>query len=111
MAFSKYLYNKMPLIKDLHACFEVFLLNCKGWQWKVDKGLMEADLHSNQYKIYPQPDMPGCNCFFWMLLWLTLLKHVHYNGKLKPDDFVFPTISSNGVVHHGEHILHDAVQA
>jgi hypothetical protein len=65
----------------------------------------------NRYKIYPQPDMPGCDCFFWMLLWLTLLERVHYNGKLEPDDFVFPAISSNGVVHRGEHISHDAVQA
>jgi hypothetical protein len=46
MAFSKYLYNETPSIKDLHACFEVFLSNRKGWQRKVDKGLKEADLHS-----------------------------------------------------------------
>jgi hypothetical protein len=46
MAFSKYLYKEMPSIKDLHACFKVFLLNRKGWQWKVDKGLKEADLRS-----------------------------------------------------------------
>jgi hypothetical protein len=46
MAFSKYLYNETPLIKDLHARFEVFLSNRKGWQRKVDKGLKEADLRS-----------------------------------------------------------------
>ena len=65
----------------------------------------------NRYKLYPQPDMPGCDCFFWMLLWLTLLERVHYNSQLVPDDFVFPAISSNGIVHRGEHISHDAVQA
>ncbi|KAG1818073.1 uncharacterized protein BJ212DRAFT_1479903 [Suillus subaureus] len=110
-AFGKYLYNETLLIKDSHGCFEVFLSNHKGWQQKVDKGLKEADLHSNQYKIYPQPDMPGCDCFFWMLLWLALLKHIHYNDKLKPDNFLFPAIGSNGIVHHGEHISHDTVQA
>ncbi|KAG0703100.1 hypothetical protein DFH29DRAFT_998728 [Suillus ampliporus] len=111
VAFGKYLCNKTPSIKDLHAHFEVFLSNRKGWQWKVDKGLKEADLRSNRYKIYPQPDIPGCDCFFWMLLWLALLERIHYNGKLEPDDFVFPAISSNGIVHRGEHISHDAVQA
>ncbi|KAG1845207.1 hypothetical protein F4604DRAFT_1937121 [Suillus subluteus] len=110
-AFRKYLYNETLSIKDSHAHFKVFLSNRKGWQWKVDKGLKEADLHSNWYKIYPQPDMPGCDCFFWMLLWLALLERVHYNGELKPDDFVFPAIGSNGIVHRGEHISHDAVQA
>ncbi|KAG1840392.1 hypothetical protein F4604DRAFT_1598900 [Suillus subluteus] len=98
MAFGKYLYNEP-------------LSNRKGWQRKVDKGLKEADLRSNQYKVYPQPDMPGCDCFFWMLLWLALLERIHYNGELEPDDFIFPTISSNGIVHRGEHISHDAVQA
>ncbi|KAG1781061.1 hypothetical protein EV702DRAFT_1193898 [Suillus placidus] len=111
VAFRKYLCNETPSIKDLHAHFEVFLSNRKGWQRKVDKGLKEADPRSNRYKIYPQPDIPGCDCFFWMLLWLALLERVHYNSELEPDDFVFPAISSNGIVHRGEHISHDAVQA
>jgi len=46
MAFRKYLYNEPLSMKDLHACFEVFLLNHKKWQQKVDKGLKEADLRS-----------------------------------------------------------------
>jgi len=46
MAFRKYLYNETLSIKDLHARFEVFLLNRKGWQRKVDKGLKEADARS-----------------------------------------------------------------
>ncbi|KAG1789049.1 uncharacterized protein HD556DRAFT_1311616 [Suillus plorans] len=100
-AFRKYLYNETLSVKDSHARFER----------KVDKGLKEADLRSNRYKIYPQPDMPGCDCFFWMLLWLALLKRIHYNGELGPEDFVFPTIGSNGIIHRGEHISHDAVQA
>jgi integrase len=86
MAFRKYLYNEPLSMKDLHACFKVFLLNHKKWQQKVDKGLKKADL-------------------------LALLKHIHYNGKLEPDDFIFPAIGSNGIIHHGEHISHDAVQA
>ncbi|KAG2041203.1 hypothetical protein BDR03DRAFT_1007530 [Suillus americanus] len=110
-AFGKYLYNETLSIKDLHACFKVFLSNRKGWQRKVDKGLKEADLRSNRYNIYPQPDVPGCDCFFWMLLWLALLERIHYNSELEPDNFVFPAIGSNGIVHRGEHISHDAVQA
>ncbi|KAG1818925.1 hypothetical protein EV424DRAFT_1295199, partial [Suillus variegatus] len=30
---------------------------------------------------------------------------------LEPADFVFPAISSNGIVNRGKHISHNAVQA
>ncbi|KAG2352816.1 hypothetical protein BDR07DRAFT_1268012 [Suillus spraguei] len=46
-----------------------------------------------------------------MLLWLALLECIHYNGELEPEDFVFPATGSNGIIHHGEHISHNTVQA
>ncbi|KAG2082120.1 uncharacterized protein F5147DRAFT_660578 [Suillus discolor] len=72
--FTRYLNGEKLCLKDLHTYFEVFLSNRKGWQRRVDKGTKESDLRSNQYKLYPQPDLPGCNCFFWLLLWLTFLE-------------------------------------
>jgi hypothetical protein len=65
----------------------------------------------NRYKLYPQPDMPGCDCFFWLLLWLTFLEVAHYGRQLEPDDYIFPAIGANGVVHPREHVSHDTVQA
>ncbi|KAG0693862.1 hypothetical protein DFH29DRAFT_815938 [Suillus ampliporus] len=85
--------------------------NRKGWQRKVDKGVKEADLRCNRYNLYPQPDMLSCDCFFWLLLWLTFLESVHYGRPLDPEDYVFPSVSTNGVIQPHEHISHDTVQA
>ncbi|KIK36351.1 hypothetical protein CY34DRAFT_26368 [Suillus luteus UH-Slu-Lm8-n1] len=93
--------------KDLHAHFKIFLSNRKGWQRKVDKGI---HLPGNRYNLYPQPNMPSCDCFFWLLLWLTFLEFVHYGRPLDPEDYVFPTMSTNGIIQPREHISHDAVQ-
>ncbi|KAG1901248.1 uncharacterized protein F5891DRAFT_1144993 [Suillus fuscotomentosus] len=109
--WTRYLNGEKLCSKDLHTYFEVFLSNRKGWQRRVDKGTKESDLRSNQYKLYPQPDLPGCDCFFWLLLWLTFLEVAHYGRKLEPEDYIFPAIGANGIVHCGEPISHDTVQA
>ncbi|KAG1893196.1 uncharacterized protein F5891DRAFT_1196726 [Suillus fuscotomentosus] len=105
---NKYLNGETLSAKDLHAHFKVFLSNRKGWQRKVDKGV--SDLRCNRYNLYPQPNMPSCDCFFWLLLWLTFLEFIHYGRPLDPEDYVFPTMSTNGIVQPREHISHDAVQ-
>ncbi|KAG1906357.1 uncharacterized protein F5891DRAFT_1138182 [Suillus fuscotomentosus] len=109
--WTRYLNGEKLCSKDLHTYFEVFLSNRKGWQRRVDKGTKESDLRSNRYKLYPQPDLPGCDCFFWLLLWLTFLEVAHYGRKLEPEDYIFPAIGANGIVHCGEPISHDTVQA
>ncbi|KAG0702302.1 hypothetical protein DFH29DRAFT_805105 [Suillus ampliporus] len=108
---DKYLNGESLSMKDLHTHFQVFLSNRKGWQRKVDKGVKEADLRCNRYNLYPQPDMLSCDCFFWLLLWLTFLESVHYGRPLDPEDYVFPSVSTNGVIQPHEHISHDTVQA
>ena len=40
----KYLADDELLLSDQQVPFEIYLTNCKGWQRKVDKGLMEQDL-------------------------------------------------------------------
>ncbi|KAG2110244.1 uncharacterized protein F5147DRAFT_796945, partial [Suillus discolor] len=95
---------------DRASYFEIFLSNRKGWQKKVDKGQWEVDLRSNHYKIYPRPEMLACDNFFWMLVWIKWLEFFHYGRTLHPNDFLFPAMGANGVVHPGQPISHDTVQ-
>jgi hypothetical protein len=109
--------------------FVIFLSNRKGWQKRVDKGQWEADLRckplapsqtrlrrlndpaaANHYQIYPRPSIPACDSFFWTLVWFKWLELFHYGRALQPQDFVFPTMSANGIVHPGQPISHDTVQ-
>ncbi|KAG1725341.1 uncharacterized protein EDB91DRAFT_1062343 [Suillus paluster] len=105
-----YLANETLTLSKCTSYFEIFLAHRKGWQKKVDKGQWEADLRSNHYKIYPRPNMPACDNFFWMLVWIKWLESFHYGRTLQPNDFIFPAMSANGVVHPGQPISHDTVQ-
>lgn len=42
--------------------------------------------------------------------WIHLLEQ-HYDRALEPDDFIFPAISTNGIIQPREPISHDAIQA
>ncbi|KAN0101337.1 hypothetical protein V8E55_001321 [Tylopilus felleus] len=106
----KYLADDELLLSDQQVPFEIYLTNCKGWQRKVDKGLMEQDLRCNHYRIYSQPDLPASDTFAWLLVWLKWLEVAHYGRTLAPDDCIFPMIGANGVVHPREPLSHDTVQ-
>ncbi|KAG1818969.1 uncharacterized protein BJ212DRAFT_1298270 [Suillus subaureus] len=80
------------------------------WQKKVDKGQWEADLRSNHYKIYPHPDALACNSFFWTMVWIKWLESFCYGCTLQSNNFLFPAMSVNGVVHPGQLISYDTVQ-
>jgi hypothetical protein len=67
-------------------------------------------LPANNCKIYPRPDVPACDSFFWTMIWIKWLKSFHYGCTLLPNDFLFPAMSANGVVHPGQPISHDTVQ-
>jgi integrase len=71
---------------------------------------MTSPLAANHYKIYPRPNMPACDNFFWMLVWIKWLQSFHYGRTLQLNDFIFPAMSANGVVHPGQPISHDTVQ-
>ncbi|KAG1848957.1 hypothetical protein DFJ58DRAFT_729717 [Suillus subalutaceus] len=105
-----YLANETLTLSECTSHFEIFLANQKGWQKKVDKGQWEADLRSNHYKIYPRPDAPACDSFFWTMVWIKWLESFHYGRTLQPNDFLFPVMSANGVMHPGQPISHDTVQ-
>ncbi|KIK32078.1 hypothetical protein CY34DRAFT_760908 [Suillus luteus UH-Slu-Lm8-n1] len=107
---KSYLAGEALMLHERASYFEIFLSNRKGWQKKVDKGKWEADLRSNHYKIYPRPNMPACDSFFWTLVWIKWLELFHYTRTLQPNDFIFPAMSTNGVMHPGQPISHDAVQ-
>lgn len=102
----------------------------KGWQKKSDKGVKEQDLRStyhkylaawlfwhhwvlcadNHFLIFAQPDLPLCDCFYWLPMWVAFLQNYHYGQLLEPEDYVFPAMGANGVVQPREHISHDTVQ-
>ncbi|KAG1836898.1 hypothetical protein F4604DRAFT_1602155 [Suillus subluteus] len=107
---KSYLVNEMLTVSDRASYFEIFLSNRKGWQKKVDKGQWEVDLRSNHYKIYPRPEMLACDNFFWMLVWIKWLEFFHYGRTLHPNDFLFPVMGANSVVHPRQPISHDTVQ-
>ncbi|KAF9224643.1 hypothetical protein BS17DRAFT_880019 [Gyrodon lividus] len=107
---KKYLAHESLVLSDRSTYFDVYLKNRKGWQRKVDKGQTEPDLRSNHYKIYPQPDLPGFDTFFWLLLWITWLEVFHYNRTLEPDDCIFPAMGANGIIQPREPLSHDTVQ-
>ncbi|KAG1888119.1 hypothetical protein F4604DRAFT_1674537 [Suillus subluteus] len=107
---KSYLANETLTMSDRASYFEIFLSNRKGWQKKVDKGQWEVDLRSNHYKIYPRPEMLACDNFFWMLVWIKWLEFFHYGRTLHPNDFLFPVMGANSVVHPGQPISHDTVQ-
>ncbi|KAL4072545.1 hypothetical protein V8B97DRAFT_2023336 [Scleroderma yunnanense] len=79
-------------LNDLNTYFEIHLRNQKGWQRKLDKGIREIALHSNQYKIYPHPDM-GMAC-----------------DIMAEGDFLFPAVGTNGILQPGIPLSHDTVQ-
>ncbi|KAG1879967.1 hypothetical protein F4604DRAFT_1679111 [Suillus subluteus] len=85
-------------------CFELIKLQRK------DITLDVTMLDANHYKIYPRPEMLACDNFFWMLVWIKWLDFFHYGQILHPNDFLFPVMGANSVVHPGQPISHDTVQ-
>ncbi|KIN97548.1 hypothetical protein M404DRAFT_160167 [Pisolithus tinctorius Marx 270] len=98
-------------INELNTYFEIHLRNRKGWQKKLDKGMREADLRSNHYKIYPCPNMgKACDAFLHLVFWIRWVELVHLDRPMADEDFLFPTIGVNGVLQPGEPLSHDMVQ-
>ncbi|KAI6152628.1 hypothetical protein BKA82DRAFT_35867 [Pisolithus tinctorius] len=111
--FMKYLRGEEHAltINELNTYFEIHLRNRKGWQKKLDKGMREADLRSNHYKIYPHPDMGKvCDAFLCLVFWIRWVELVHLDRPMADEDFLFPAIGVNGVLQPGEPLSHDMVQ-
>ncbi|KAF8175145.1 hypothetical protein BJ912DRAFT_858015 [Pholiota molesta] len=86
------------------------LLDHKGWQKKLSKTERETDLKSNTFHIYAVPDLPACDAFVHLSAWLFFLEHDLYKRPLESEDYIFPAMGANGVVHPREPISHDTVQ-
>ncbi|KAJ6579194.1 hypothetical protein DFH09DRAFT_913466 [Mycena vulgaris] len=76
--------------------FEVFLDNRKGWQNK--QGFDNDSRESNRYNIYEQVETPEIDMYNHLLLWLKLYE-ARLGRKLEPEDYIFPYIAPNGVIH------------
>ncbi|KAF8442080.1 hypothetical protein L210DRAFT_3644249 [Boletus edulis BED1] len=107
---KKCLAGETLVLSDQSVSFDIHLRNRKGWQRRVDKGQSEADLRGNHYMIFPQPALPGSDCFLWLLVWMRWLEAFHYERAMEPDDCVFPAMGANGIVQPREQLSHDAVQ-
>ncbi|KAL4076527.1 hypothetical protein V8B97DRAFT_2021900 [Scleroderma yunnanense] len=109
---TKYLRGEQDTLvaNERDVYYEIHLRNQKGWQKKVDKGFREIDLQSNCYKIYPQPDLTSCNSFFWLMVWVRWLEHVHLGWAMVDRDFIFPAIEVNDIVKPCKQLSQDTVQ-
>ncbi|KAI6000121.1 hypothetical protein F5J12DRAFT_951289 [Pisolithus orientalis] len=99
--FMKYLRGEelSLTVSEHNAYFEIHLKNRKGWQRKLDKGMREADLRSNHYKIYPCPDMgKACDTLLCLVSWMKWVELVHLGRPMTEEDFLFPVIGTNGVL-------------
>ncbi|KAJ7473394.1 hypothetical protein FB451DRAFT_1468164 [Mycena latifolia] len=84
----------------------IFLDNRKGWQQKQG---YDGPLKSNHYDIYEQKDTPEICMFTHLMAWRKLYRE-RLDRDFEPDDYVFPYIAPNGVIHPKKPMSHDLVQ-
>ncbi|KAF8515619.1 hypothetical protein BU17DRAFT_11829, partial [Hysterangium stoloniferum] len=51
----------------------------------------------HEYQIYEQPENLNINMYFHFLQWLKFSEQFIYHHPLEVDDYIFPTIGSNGI--------------
>ena len=122
---------RFELDTHLYGCpyIDLFLLNCKGWQRRLDKKVIEADLSSVfpseisqvpnltfvSHQAITTSYLPSLSClhvmpFHWLTLWIQYLQSVHYGHLLNPNDYIFSAMGANGIVQLQEQISYDTVQ-
>ncbi|KAL4065470.1 hypothetical protein J3A83DRAFT_4190800 [Scleroderma citrinum] len=52
----------------------------------------------NHYKIYLRPDLTSCDLFFWLMVWVRQVEHIHLGQAMVDGNFIFPAISANSVL-------------
>ena len=72
--------------------------------------LNRLDSTANQYQLYPRPDTPSCDAFLWLMLWIKWVEYMHLGRPMAGTDFMFPMLSTNGVLHPGQPLSHEMVQ-
>ncbi|KAJ7753850.1 hypothetical protein B0H16DRAFT_1544129 [Mycena metata] len=78
-----------------HPYFKVLLEGRKGWQHKQG---FESKRESCEYNMYPQADLPALDMYNFLLTWIPFYE-LCIGRKLLPEDYIFPYIASNGVIH------------
>ena len=46
----------------------------------------------------------ACNTFFWVLFWTNWIKYAYLGCPMGEEDFMFPTVAPNDVIHMREQI-------
>ncbi|KAJ7923960.1 hypothetical protein B0H13DRAFT_1864427 [Mycena leptocephala] len=94
----------------------VFLDNRKGWQKNQGyDGPLEILANQlgrwpgNHYHIYKQKDTPEIDMFTHVGRWRKLYRQL-LGRDFEPDDYLFPFISANEMIHSKRPILHDTAQ-
>ena len=73
------------------------------WSFGLDTG--------HVYEIYPQPEMPvAVDTDHHVHVWIEFLKSHMYGCNLEPDDWLFPSMSSNGIAQIGSHMSSNSIQ-
>jgi integrase len=71
-------------------------------------GLVSSGLYSNErggpsghtYNVYPRPNNPAIDLYTHMWNWKEFYETHLLGRKLKPDDYIFPSLGANGLVAH-----------
>ncbi|KAJ7792481.1 hypothetical protein B0H14DRAFT_3563421 [Mycena olivaceomarginata] len=85
----------------------VFLDNRKGWQQK--QGYDGPLKVSNSYEIYEQKETPEIDIYNHIHRWLRLYRRL-LKRDLEGTDYLFPYVSSNGMIHPKRPMTHDTSQ-
>ncbi|KAJ7795219.1 hypothetical protein B0H14DRAFT_2532529 [Mycena olivaceomarginata] len=84
----------------------VFLDNRKGWQKKQG---YDGPLESNHYDIYEQKDTPEICMYTHFMRWRAVYRQ-RLGRDFEADDYAFPYIAPNGIIHSKRPMSHDLVQ-
>ncbi|KAK7696317.1 hypothetical protein QCA50_000971 [Cerrena zonata] len=87
---------------------QVYLVNRKGWTRQ--SGNTTAAM-GRMYEVYDQKDTPAMDMRFYMQQWLRFLEDELLKRPLTDEEYIFPTIGQNGLVHTYQCIDHNAFQA
>ncbi|KAJ7028164.1 hypothetical protein C8F04DRAFT_1044291 [Mycena alexandri] len=85
---------------------KVHLENRKGWQ---NKQGYDGPLESNHYDIYDQKDTPEICMRTHFMCWRKIYRQ-RLGREFEPDDYAFPYIAPNGIIHPKRPMSHDLVQ-
>ncbi|GBE83276.1 hypothetical protein SCP_0503240 [Sparassis crispa] len=108
-----YILNAQGPNSSSKPFFKLELVDRKGWRRKNLKdrsGSVEHDLQGNTYHIYDQPTLPSANAYRHLPAWIQYLEAFHYGRPLHDDDYLFPTISTNGMIQPHLPVSHDTIQ-